>query len=295
MAAPRLETILTPAELQALLSRSDWRAAGVLAGNLLLIALAFALVIVWPNPLTAVLCVLLLAGRQLGMEVLTHDCAHLVLFRRRRINELVGNWVSGALTNTSLYRYRDYHLDHHRFAGTDKDPDLYLAQMYPAARDSMRRKLLRDLTGRTGLRDTWRQLRVMRPKRNAPFLLSHSVLFGLLWLAGAPWAYLLWWVAYIFIYPLITRVRYMGEHGVALDYASDDPRENTSSTVVSWWERLLVAPNRVNYHLEHHLLAGVPLYRLPRMQRLLRERGYYGDKACFSYGYLDVVRKATAA
>ena len=294
MTAPRIDALLTPAELQSLLARSDLRALGVLAANFALIALAFAMVVWWPNPLTALLCIVLLAGRQLGMEVLTHDCAHLVLFRRRGANEFVGNWVSGALTNTSLYRYRDYHLEHHRHAGTDQDPDLYLAQMYPVARASMRRKLLRDVTGRTGLRDTWRQLRVMRPRRNAPFLVSHALLFGCLWAVGAPWAYLLWWVAYVFVYPLITRIRYMGEHGVAIDYASADPRENTSSTIVSWWERLLVAPNRVNYHLEHHLLAGVPLYHLPRLQKLLRERGYYGDKACFSHGYLDVLRKATA-
>lgn len=292
---PQLDELLSTDELRGLAARSDWRAAGVVLANYGLIAAAFALAVAWPNPLTLLLSMLILAGRQLGLEVLIHDCAHSVLFRRKRVNELVGNWLCGGLTNTNLYRYRDYHLDHHRHTGTDQDPDLYLAQMYPAARDSMRRKLIRDITGRTGSRDTWRQLRVMTPARNAPFFVTHGVMLGILWWLGAAWAYLLWWVAYVFVYPLITRIRYMGEHGVAIDYASNDPRENTSSTLVSWWERLLVAPNRVNYHLEHHLLASVPLYRLPKLQRLLRERGYYADKACFSHGYLDVIRKATLA
>lgn len=291
----RLEDYLQPHEVGALLARSDLRATAVLAVNYALIALAFALTVVWPNPLSWLVAVLILAGRQLGMEVLVHDCAHSVFFERKRVNELVGNWLCGGLTNTNLYRYRDYHLGHHHYAGTDKDPDLYLAQMYPVERNSMRRKLLRDITGRTGSRDTWRQLRRMTPARNAPFFVMHAILIGSLTLAGAPWAYLLWWVAYVFVYPLITRIRYMGEHGVAIDYASADPRENTSSTNAAWWERLLVAPNRVNYHLEHHLLASVPLYRLPAMQRLLKARGFYGDKDCFSGGYVDVVRRATAA
>ena len=294
-AVPRVDELLTADELQAVVARSDWRAALVLLANYSLIAGAFALAAAWPNPLTILVSILLLAGRQLGLEVLTHDCSHSVLFRYKRVNELIGNWLCGALTNTNLYRYRDYHLDHHRYAGTQKDPDLYLAQMYPVPADSMRRKLLRDISGRTGLRDTWRQLRAMKPVRNAPFFVSHAVMLAVLAWAGVVWVYLLWWAAYVFVYPLITRIRYMGEHGVAIDYASDDPRENTSSTLASLWERLLLAPNRVNYHLEHHLLASVPLYRLPGFQRLLRERGYYGNKDCFSAGYLDVIKKAVAA
>lgn len=292
---PDVSQLLAADELAACLTRSNWRAAGVLAANYALIVGAFALAINWPNPLTLIVTVLVLGGRQLGLEVLNHDCAHSVMFTSRRVNELVGQWLCGGPVNTSLQRYRAYHLGHHRHAGTEKDPDLYLAQMYPVPAQSMRRKLLRDVTGRTGMRDTWRQLKVLRLRRNAPFIVTHLIMLGALTTAGAPWAYLLWWAGYWFVYPAVTRIRYMGEHGVCLDYASEDPRENTSSTIASWWERLLVAPNRVNYHLEHHLLPSVPLYRLPRLQRLLRGRNYYGGKDCFSYGYRDVIRKAIAA
>ena len=58
-----------------------------------------------------------------------------------------------------------------------------------------------------------------------------------------------------------------------------------------WWERLLVAPNRVNYHLEHHLLMTVPHYNLPRMHALLRERGVLDD-ACIADGYWGVLKNA---
>jgi fatty acid desaturase len=289
----RPHDFLSREEIDACLTRSDRKAAAVLAANYAAMAGAFALAIVWPNPLTMIIAVAVLGARQLGLEVLNHDCAHSVLFRRRRVNELVGQWLCGGPMNTSLYRYRDYHLQHHRLAGTRDDPDLAIALAYPAPPDSMRRKFQRDLSGRTGIRDTWRQLRRLRPARNAPLLVSHAVMLSVLTLAGAPWAYLLWWAAYLFVYPALTRLRFMGEHGVARDRLASDPRINTCTTLVSWWERALVAPNRVNFHVEHHLLAGVPLYNLPRFHRLLAGRGYFDGYDCLSQGYRHVLRRAT--
>lgn len=289
----RPQAFLTPDEIAGCLARSNFRASAVLLANYAVIAAAFALVIVWPNPLTILLAVAVLGARQLGLEVLNHDCAHSVFFRSRRANEWIGQWLCGGPMNTSLFRYRDYHLQHHRLAGTREDPDLAIALAYPATPDSMRRKFTRDLSGRTGARDTWRQLRRLRPVRNAPFLASHATMIGVLTISGAPWAYLLWWAAYLFVYPALTRLRFMGEHGVARDRLGADPRVNTCTTVVSWWERALVAPNRVNFHVEHHLLPGVPLYRLPRFHRLLAQRGYFEGYDCLSQGYRHVLQRAT--
>ena len=291
--AERPEAFLSGDEIARCLARSDVKAAAVLCANYAMIAGAFALAIVWPNPLTVLIAVAVLGARQLGLQVLNHDCAHSVFFRRRRVNELVGQWLCGGPVNTSLYRYRDYHLQHHRLAGTRDDPDLGIALAYPAPPDSMRRKFNRDLTGRTGIRDTWGQLHRLRPGRNAPFLATHAAMLTLLSVLGAPWAYLLWWAAYLVVYPALTRLRFMGEHGVARDRLAADPRDNTCTTLVSWWERLLVAPNRVNFHVEHHLLAGVPLYNLPRFHRLLAGRGYFAGRDCLSLGYRDVLRRAT--
>jgi fatty acid desaturase len=70
-----------------------------------------------------------------------------------------------------------------------------------------------------------------------------------------------------------------------------DEMRNTRTTLASWWERLLLAPNRVNFHLEHHLLMTVPFYNLPRLHRLLRDRGaLYG--ALIEHGYLGLLRRA---
>ena len=291
----QLHNYLTQEEMAPFLERSDLRAVWVLGCNLVLLAFAFALAVLWPNPLSILIAVLVIAGRQLGFAVIYHDCAHAVMFRTRAVNDFVGEWIAGGLMNNSLARYRAYHLGHHRFAGTEEDPDLPLANAYPATRASLKRKIVRDATGQTGWKDVKGQLRKLRPKRNAPFLVAHAALLTLLALAGVAWVYVLWWVAYLFVYQIITRLRFMGEHGVAIDRLSPDPRENTATTLVSWWERLFVAPNFVNFHLEHHLAAGVPCYHLPEFHRALKAKGFFGEVPCFSYGYSDVLRKAGAA
>jgi fatty acid desaturase len=72
-----------------------------------------------------------------------------------------------------------------------------------------------------------------------------------------------------------------------------DPLRNTRTTLATWWERLLLAPNRVNYHLEHHLLMTVPHYKLPRLHRLLDERGLL-DGALVTRGYRAVLARAAS-
>jgi fatty acid desaturase len=88
------------------------------------------------------------------------------------------------------------------------------------------------------------------------------------------------------------RIRAIAEHSMIDD--PKDPLRNTRTTLTSWWERIFIAPNRVNYHLEHHLFMGMPLYSLPKLHRLLSDRGVLKN-ACISYGYAGILRKAGAA
>ncbi len=283
---------LSKEEIAELMRSSNLRGWWTVAVNWAIIAAAFALAIAWPNPLTIVLAVLLIAARQLGLGIIVHDCAHHALFASRTLNERVGQWLAGFPMNQSLAKYRSYHLKHHRFAGTPQDPDIGFVHNYPVTRASLRRKFVRDLTGRTGMRDLMRDLRGFRLAQQWPWLAFHLALFAILALAGGWWAYSLWWAALLFVYPAIVRLRQIGEHGVAEERSDLDPRRNTSTTVARWWERLFVAPNHVHYHLEHHLAAGVPPYRLAAMHRLLAERGFYNGFTCISRGYADVIRRA---
>lgn len=291
----KLSECLTREELRDLSRTTNWQGAAMLTSNLLVLAAAFALAIVWTNPLTVALSVLLIAGRLLALSIVMHDCAHKALFRSSGLNDFIGHWIGGAAVDVPLQLYRDYHLNHHRHAGTDKDPDQGLVKAYPVTKGSLRRKFIRDLTGQTAIRDLIMSWRKPDWRQKTPFLVFQLVLLAALTAAGAPWAIALWWAARIFVYPAIMRLRNIGEHGVALDRYDTEPRLNTHTTLASWPERLLVAPNNVNFHLEHHIFAAVPPYNLPRLHKLLASRGYYDGYTCVTRGYPAMLGKAVRA
>src|SRR3989454_8205757 len=182
----------------------DWRSWLSIAIDWGVIGAALALVGRWPRPLTVVVALFLVGGRQLGLAVLMHEAVHRTLFRDRRWNDLVGNWLCAYPVWSDLYPYRPYHLQHHAKTWTEDDPDLQLATPFPVTRASMRRKIWRDLSGQTG----WKRLKYtlrgdlgMSPglgQRSANpgwqsfrgMVITNAVLLGLLTAAGHPALYL---------------------------------------------------------------------------------------------------------
>ncbi len=288
----RVTEVLTREEIAALNRKSDLQGWFSLLSTWGLIALCLAVVARWPNPLTVLVALLLIGGRQLGLAVMMHDAGHRALFRSSTLNREVGRWLCGAPIFSDLDSYFAKHQLHHTSAGSHDDPDLENYRHYAVSKASFRRKILRDLTGRTGIRTLaalWRALGwrwAWRP------LTVNALLLGGLWMAGRPWLYLLWLGAFLTTYMLFARLRQVAEHAVVPDLFDPDPRMHTRTTYARWWERLTVAPNHVNYHLEHHLLPAVPPYRLARMHRMLVERGFYAD-ADIADGYVDVVGRLT--
>lgn len=283
---------ITHDDIKALTERSNIRALMMLGANWGLIAAAFAMAAVWPNPLTILAAILILGGRQLGLAVLMHECAHYSLFTSRRVNMFVGRWLCAWPVYMSYDAYRPYHLGHHAHAGTAKDPDLKLVQAYPITKDSLRRKLLRDLTGRTAFRDTLIMLKRANMKQRGLVIAFPIVLGAILWSVGALWTLSLWYVAYFCIFPVLTRIRLIGEHGIAPNRLDKDARLNTATVRPNLIERLLIAPNNVSFHLEHHLIAMVPAYRLRSFHKMLKSRGYFEGHNSVVDGYAEVLRRA---
>src|SRR5881409_2686010 len=141
---------LSDRELRGLCALRDWRSWLSIAIDWGVIGAALALVGRWPHPLTVVVALFLIGGRQLGLAVLMHEAAHRTLFRERRWNDLVGNWLCAYPVWSDLYPYRPYHLQHHAHTGDTTDPDLGLVTPFPITPASLRRKIWRDLSGQTG-------------------------------------------------------------------------------------------------------------------------------------------------
>jgi fatty acid desaturase len=292
---------LTREEIQDLLALDDRRAWGSIAVNWGLVFGAFALVAWWPNPVTVVVALVVIGSRQLSCAAIMHDAAHRCLLRSRALNDWAGSWLAAYPVWSDLHAYRAYHLQHHARTGREDDPDIGLVRPFPITRRSLARKIGRDLSGRTGLkfaRAAWKRTfaragRDPGARRAARgVLVSNLVLFGLLAAWGHPAFYLLWVGAWLTTYTLVTRIRSIAEHALTPDQG--DPLNNTRTVLARWWERLLFAPNRLGYHLEHHLLMTVPHYNLPRMHRLLRARGAL-DEACVERSYLGILARASSA
>ena len=304
-------------ELRRLSERSDAMGAWLIVHAWGTIALAVALFALWPNPLTFVAAVVLIGSRQLGLAILMHEAAHLALFRSRRVNEWVGQWLAAAPILADMKTHRRYHLKHPRFTQTDDDPDLVLSLPFPTTRASLIRKFIRDLTGQTGIKLlAARLVRAFQlageadaieeaSKQNltdtndlASFARALGVHVGVvvaLGILGQLWAGQWWWGLAFWLLPLLTwfqlvvRIRNIAEH--AATERSDDPLRNTRTTLANPLARALVAPYWVNYHLEHHVAMYVPCFRLPELHRILRS-GEQGHRMRVARNYADVLRKA---
>jgi fatty acid desaturase len=281
---------LTAAQIGELRGKSNAVGALLVLHAWTLIFGSMALFVWWPNPFTFLLAVMVIGGRQLGLAILMHDAAHGLLFANRRLNDWVGAWLCAFPVFTSLALYRPYHLKHHRFTQQPEDPDLGLSAPFPISRSSLRRKIVRDLTGQTAFQRRREQFRQGIGVREG--LIANGVLWGLLAVAGYWWLYpLLWLVPLATWYQLISRIRNIAEHAVVPD--NGDPLRNTRTTYATPLERLFIAPYWVNYHLEHHLFLFVPCWRLPAAHRALLAAGRR-DQMELKPGYRAVLRAATS-
>ncbi|WP_336605125.1 fatty acid desaturase family protein [Phenylobacterium aquaticum] len=305
-AAARVDpkTIFTPEEWAPLSQRSSWKGLALLAHAWAVILAAGAMVVVWP--LTLPIAVVIIGGRQLGLSILMHDAAHGALHKSLKVNDWAGEWLTGG----GLARYRTYHLGHHRFAQQAEDPDLVLSAPFPITPLSLRRKIVRDLTGQTAFKqrfgDFIARLRARKPgqpllpiiteeiRRKRRWLLGGVVITAIGAPFGAWWAWPVLWVLPQFTwFPMITRLRNIAEHA-CVGKDEPDPLRHARTTKAGLLARMTLAPYFVNYHCEHHMFMHVPCYQLPRAHRMLAKKGVLDGMLYEPGGYGAVLKLATS-
>jgi fatty acid desaturase len=289
--------ILTRQEIVQLMSKSNLRATLLVLSCWAWVIAAMVFVAVWPNLVTIIIALLIIGGRQLSFAILMHDCGHNSLFKSTQLNQFIGTWLVAAPIFSDMQTYSRQHSSHHKDVGTDKDPDLGNYAAYPISKASLLRKVLRDLGGLTALKFWVYILKTRHPSQKS--MVTNSALFrgitvnlGLFlccYVLNVAWLYLIWLLAYNTTYFLFLRIRHVGEHAVVPDPNSRNMFENTRTTLSSWWERLLVCPVYVNYHIEHHLLPSVPPYNLKQMHSWLVAKEAYKNTPLPS-GYIAMLR-----
>jgi fatty acid desaturase len=301
-----LHRLLTREQIRQLSARSTSRGVGMVLHCWGVIFAAMALVAWQPNPLTVLVAIAVIGSRQLGLGILMHEGAHGGLATGSGLNLWLSQWLCAYPLFAEALAYKRYHLKHHDLAQTARDPDLVLSEPFPTSRASMRRKFIRDLTGQTGIK-----LRVAaiaqacgKPgeplKRRAAALLAalgrpllvNAVLFAALAALGHWWLYPLLWIAPMLTwFQFVSRIRNIAEHAMVPDA---DPWRVARTTHAGFLARAFLAPYRVNYHAEHHVLLYVPCYRLPQMQAMFRSNGLF-DRLELAPNYRTVLRMASSS
>jgi fatty acid desaturase len=314
----RVTDIFSRDEIRALTARSDLMGAWAIGSTWGIIALSFVLM-AWASSQTGWIAVPLfflamavIAGRQLCLAILMHDASHGTLFKTRWLNDVLSDWLCARPIWNDLHN----HLVHHTRTGSDEDTDISLIAPFPTSRASLLRKFARDLSGLTGLKflfgrvlqdagllkwtvandvvwlpregKRWYQHVGMLLRNMLPMLITNGVIFALLALPGYAWLYPFWVLSYITPFPFFLRIRSLAEH--ACTERSADMFRNTRTTRAGWMARAFVAPLRVHYHIEHHVMASVPWFRLGDMHQLLRDRQEVPPPP----GYFDVLRTVSS-
>lgn len=295
------EEYFSAAEWAGLSARSSWRGLFLILHCWLVIGAVMLCGAIWP--LCIPLGIVLIGNRQLGLFILMHDAAHGLLHNNRKLNDWAGTWFCGA----ELPAYRPYHLQHHRFVQQREDPDLVLSAPFPISRASLKRKVIRDLTGQTFLKQRFGALagQLKRPaplrsrmglviaeaRRQRVFLLTNGVGFLVFVLSGYWWLWLaLWLVPMMTWLPLVSRLRNIAEHALIVQ-ESTDPLRHARTTRANLAERMVIAPYWVNFHCEHHLFTQVPCWNLPRAHRILQRDGVTARMEV-QPGYAAMLRRA---
>ena len=267
-----------------------------------------ALVAIAPNPLLLILALIvavpLIGSRQLGLAILMHEGAHGGLARSERLNLWLSQWFCAYPVFTETMAYRRYHFTHHAHTQTRQDPDLSLSAPFPITRESLKRKMLRDLSGQTGFKQRRAQIMGALGESSWPLgrrarrfwdklgrqTLVNLALVALLAAVGRWWLYPLCWILPLVTWQqMVTRIRNIAEHAVLP--VEGDPLRQARTTLANPLEGLLFAPYWVNYHAEHHILFYVPCYNLPRLHRILMS-SEAGPRMAVEVGYAAVLRLA---
>lgn len=231
------------------------------------------------GPITWLPVFVLMGRAHAQFASLMHEAAHRLLFSRKSINDAVGRWLIGYSAFTNTDAYRRVHMAHHREEFGPNEPDIPLYANYPVSRASFRRKLVRDATGRTGLRLLRDQLAGARSPvpvvRHTLYkiLAVQALLLAVCIAVGQWWVYPLFWLGpYLTVWRVINRLRSIAEHGGLM--ASSDRRVATHSVTQHLLARFFLVPFHIGWHLAHHVDAGIPFRNLPDYHRMLVTSGY---------------------
>ncbi|MGB6043019.1 MAG: fatty acid desaturase family protein [Pirellulales bacterium] len=244
--------------------------------------------------------VIWIGARQHALGILMHEGTHYRITKNRLLNELIGHVFLAFPTLGSMSGFRATHFAHHRSPNTEDDPDWTYRHgeewRFPKSRVALYWMLIRDALGINSAEYPKLGRRYASAAHHSKWIslgriTSYVVVLGVFYHFRLLWAVgLFWFVPFLTSHKIIMRIRNISEHHGGPEIGGHPYRE-TRTTIPSWWERLLIAPLNVNYHLEHHLFPSVPFYNLPRVHQELLKNDTFRNSAYITQTYRGVLRE----
>ena len=269
-----LKAAISRDALRAFHRKSPGRHALVAGRQFLILGLATWGLVRFSHPLVWIPLAVVQGFTVFNFTVLLHEVVHHLVFERARprADRLLG-LLYAVPSGVSATQFTRWHLDHHAGLGSDEDDPkrhhlspkrnarwyklLYctpaLLPIYFGAARRESATYPRDLRRRIA----W--------ERRLAMAFHFGAIAALGWTFGAGAAVRAHVVPVFFVFPVAFTLNRLGQH---YDIDPADPAKWGTLMKGSWFWDLAFLNS--NYHLEHHYFPGVPMYRLPALQRALR-------------------------
>jgi fatty acid desaturase len=283
---PYRRVLLSSAQIKELSTPQPWRAMVDAAICWAWILAAMGLVAWHTSWWTVLLAIPVIGNRYYALFIIGHDAMHRRLFPTVRKNDFWSDvLVLGAIGAITRLNNRN-HLAHHRHLATENDPDRH---KHACLNKAERPELLEFLSGvasfwKSGkaVLATWRptstQNAAAGSTRDTHTLRDFLILAGwfavlaggLTWFIGW-WAYPVLWMLPVYLFMVLgDNFRSFAEHSHP-EGDDEADRHRLITYTSNWFERMLVAPMSMNFHIAHHLWPSIPYYNLPKADRLMRQ------------------------
>ena len=263
---------------------------------------------IW-HPVVYLFAVVWIGARQHALTVLGHDAAHFRLLPGREWNDWTGNMAVMWPVFLAVDGYRHYHGEHHRFTGRTADGNRTIWKThteagqltpewtFPKTPAALARTVLRRAAFATGLfwilrgfvaavimRRSWGHLAVR--------MAYYAALIGTMAYAGVLGGFLMYWIVpYCTAHIAFQYIRLICEHSAV--QSSDPAYAATRTTLARLWERWLIVPRNIHYHIEHHWYPGVPFYNLPALHGHLMAQPRFRQNAVVTTSVVASLRQCT--
>lgn len=251
-------------EVRTLIGRNPWSAAIVVGVVALQLFLAWSLrsAVWWAVPLVAYGVG---AFANHAMYVMIHECAHNLVFKKRRWNMLLGLLADVPNVVPSSVSFRTYHLKHHAFQGVyelDADiPNRWEARLIGSWSVGKMLWLL-----------FFPVFQITRPARlrelefyNGWTLLNWAVVFAV------DAAVIYFFGLQAFLYLVCSFFFSIGLHPLGARWIQEHYLTSPNQETYSYYGVLNWLACNVGYHNEHHDFPSIPWNRLPRLRAVAPE------------------------